>query len=181
MAPTRAPSARLLHSLRSLAIEEPFQKTILRAISTTSSNHQDAEAQRSTRNLNPEETTYIPRFERKLMRTGARLVGSRRRRTALAKSPGIAFDQLPYQCFQEARKILIADREQKVKKIETERARIARLKAVDSSTFPGGDIYKQRRLRSMEAELERLKIVADVNDPNVKRKFEDGKGRCINS
>lgn len=71
---------------------------------------------------------------------------------------------------------MIADREEKVKKIETERSRIARLNTVDSATFPGGEAYKQKRLRSMEAELERLKILADVNDPNVKRRFEDGNG-----
>jgi len=28
----------------------------------------------------------------------------------------------------------------------------------------------------MQAELEQLKILADINDPNVKRRFEDGKG-----
>ena len=103
-------------------------------------------------------------------------VGSRRRRAALAQSPGIPFDELPYQCFQEARSILIADRAEKLKKIETERFRITRLQEMDPNTFPGGDVYKQRRLRSMMAELEKLKILADINDPNVKRRFEDGLG-----
>lgn len=177
MAPSRAPSTLLLHSLRSLTIEKPKSATFIRALSTTKSNLQDAEAQKSSYYRNPDPVNvYVPRLERKLIRAGTRLIGSRRRRAAIAKSPGIPFDQLPYQCFQEARKILIADREEKVKKIEIERSRIARLNTVDPNTFPGGEAYKQRRLRSMEAELERLKILADVNDPNVKRRFEDGNG-----
>ena len=110
------------------------------------------------------------------MRSGRFPIGSRRRRAALSQSPGIPFDELPYQCFQEARKILIADRAEKLSKIEIERARIARLQEVDPSTFPGGEMYKQRRLKSMIVELEKLKILADINDPNVKRRFEDGLG-----
>jgi large subunit ribosomal protein L35 len=160
-----------------LTIETPKPAAFIRALSTTNSTLQDAEAQKPSYYRNPDPVTvHVPRLERKLIRAGTRLIGSRRRRAAIAKSPGIAFDQLPYQCFQEARKVLIADREEKVKKIETERSRIAKLNTVDPSTFPGGEAYKQRRLRSMEAELERLKILADVNDPNVKRRFEDGNG-----
>lgn len=96
---------------------------------------------------------------------------------AIATSQGIPFDQLPYQCFQEARKVLINDRAEKLKKIETERARIARLQNVDAATITGGEAQKQRRLQSMEKELEHIKILADINDPNVKRRFEDGKGK----
>lgn len=72
--------------------------------------------------------------------------------------------------------MLIADREQKLKRIETERARIARLQAMDTTAIPGGDMQKQKRLQSMQQELENLKILADVNDPTVKRRFEDGNG-----
>ena len=179
MAPSRAPSTLLLHSLRSLTIEKPAlaSGTFFRAISTCPSKSQEAEVQKTSYYRNPDPVNvHVPRLERKLIRSGTRLIGSRRRRAAIAKSPGIAFDRLPYQCFQEARKILVADRAEKVQKIETERSRIARLNTVDPATFPGGDAYKQRRLRSMEAELERLKIMADVNDPNVKRRFEDGNG-----
>jgi len=95
---------------------------------------------------------------------------------ALAQSQGIPFDQLPYQCFQEARKILIEDRQEKVKQIESMRTRIARLQEADSNIHRGGEAYKQKRLDSMRRELEHLKILADINDPNVKRRFEDGKG-----
>lgn len=155
--------------------------TVLRTLSTNNPNLQDAAPiqKQPSYYQNPDPlNAYVPRLERKLIRAGRQLIGSRRRRAAIAKSPGIAFDQLPYQCFQEARNVLIADREEKVKKIEVERARIARLTSVDSNTIPGGEASKQRRLKSMGAELERLKILADVNDPDVKRRFEDGKGIC---
>ncbi|KIW91006.1 uncharacterized protein Z519_08789 [Cladophialophora bantiana CBS 173.52] len=177
MAPPRAPSVLLLQSLRSLAIEAPSSRAGLRTFATTSSACQEVEVQKPSYYHNPDPATvHVPRLERKLLRAGQFPVGSRRRRAALAHSPGIPFDELPYQCFQEARKILIADRAEKLKKIETERARIARLREVDPSTFPGGELYKQRRINSMLAELEKLKILADINDPNVKRRFEDGKG-----
>lgn len=180
MAPSRAPSAQLLHSLRTLTIEKPYSAIKFRTITTSAPNCEEAQVEKPSYYRNPQpETVYAPRLERKLLRAGVRPIGSRRRRAAIANSPGIPFDQLPFQCFQEARKILIADREEKVKKIETEKARIARLKDTDSNTFPGGDAYKQRRLRSMHAELEKLKILADVNDPNVKKRFEDGKGQSL--
>ncbi|KIX08474.1 uncharacterized protein Z518_03130 [Rhinocladiella mackenziei CBS 650.93] len=177
MAPSQAPSALLLHSLRSLAIEKPLSRTATRSFTTTVSAREEAQVQKPSFYRNPDPATvYVPRLERKLMRAGRPPIGSRRRRAALAQSAGIPFDQLPYQCFQEARKILIADRAEKLKKIDTERARIARLKDVDASTFPGGEMYKQKRLASMQAELERLKILADINDPDVKRRFENGRG-----
>jgi large subunit ribosomal protein L35 len=177
MAPSKAPSALLLHSLRRLAVEKPNTEGVVRTFSSTRPACQEVEVQKSSYYQNPDPATvHVPRLERKLVRAGSFPIGSRRRRAALAHSPGVPFDELPYQCFQEARKILIADRAEKLKKIETERARIARLQEVDPNTFPGGDVYKQRRLRSMAEELEKLKIHADINDPNVKRRFEDGLG-----
>lgn len=177
MAPSRAPSALLLHSLKSSVIEKPLSAASLRTFTITTSTRQEAEVQKPSYYRNPDPATvYLPRLERRLSKAGQQPIGSRRRRAALAQSPGISFDQLPYQCFQEARKILIADREEKLKKIETERRRIARLRDVDPNNFPGGEAYKQKRLTSMQAELEKLKILADINDPNVKRRFEDGKG-----
>jgi large subunit ribosomal protein L35 len=103
-------------------------------------------------------------------------LGSRRRRAALATTGSIPFEQLPYQCFQEARKILAQDREEKVAKIVAETAKIKRLEATDASTFRGGEPYKQKRLESLRAHVERLKVLADINDPLVKRRFEDGQG-----
>lgn len=95
---------------------------------------------------------------------------------ALQNTHGIPFQELPYQCFQEARQVILADREEKLKEIETMRQRIARLKATEAAD-PGAESRKQVRLRSMQLDLENLKIYADINDPLVKRRFEDGKGQ----
>ncbi|CAI4214816.1 unnamed protein product [Parascedosporium putredinis] len=103
-------------------------------------------------------------------------VGSRRRRAALRSGPNVPFEQLPYQCFQEARAIIRADREEKVEAIRAELAKIARLEAADPSTLKGGERKKELRLTSLREHVEQLKILADINDPVVKRKFEDGVG-----
>ena len=109
------------------------------------------------------------------MRKGIAPVGSRRRRAALQSSSNIPFEQLPYQCFQEARKILLADREEKLKEIESTRQRLSRLQAVPLEEA-GGLQVKKSKTRALELHLERLKIMADINDPIVKKKFEDGLG-----
>ena len=114
--------------------------------------------------------------ERKLMKIGILPIGSRRRRAAIKTSDNIPFEQLPYQCFQEARRVLQVDREKKLKLIQTERLRISTLAAQDVSTINGGEIHKQRRLDSMKRYLEHLKIQADINDPLIKKRFEDGEG-----
>lgn len=123
------------------------------------------------------DTVVGKRQEKKLFRTQHKMpIGSRRRR-AVIKTLGesIPFEQLPYQCFQEARKVLAEDREEKVKTIELFRARIAQLMEVDPAAC-GGEEKKQRRLDSMRKKLEKYKILADINDPLVKKKFEDGHG-----
>ncbi|KAK3945055.1 phosphatidylethanolamine-binding protein [Diplogelasinospora grovesii] len=103
-------------------------------------------------------------------------LGSRRRRAALATTTNIPFEQMPYQTFQEARKILNADRQEKIAQIVKETAKIKRLEAADASTMRGGEAYKQKRLASLREYVEELKILADINDPLVKRRFEDGMG-----
>lgn len=107
-------------------------------------------------------------------------VGSRRRRLIIRDQrqkgeTSVPFTQLPYQCFQEARKFLAEDRKEKVAAIELFRTRIANLMAQDPAVS-GGEENKQRRLESMRRKLEEYKILADVNDPLVKKNFEDGKG-----
>lgn len=67
------------------------------------------------------------------------------------------------------------DREEKVRQIQTQRQRIARLSQQDPS-ISGGEQQKNNRLESMRKHLEHLKILADINDPLVKKKFEDGLG-----
>lgn len=178
MAPSRAPSAQLLRSLRCLTLQHNASRSI-QAFSTTRAHGEQIQVEPAResfyRNPNPE-TVYVPRLERKLAKAGTPPIGSRRRRMAIAQSQGIPFDQLPFQCFQEARKILIEDRQEKIKKIEIMRARISRLQEMDATSQRGGEAYKQKRLESMRRELEHLKILADINDPNVKRRFEDKQG-----
>jgi len=113
--------------------------------------------------------------ERKLIRSGLHPIGSRRRRAALRTSRNIPFEHLPYQCFQETRKILQQDRQEKIKLIETQRGRIERLKT-QVVGHPGNVLDREKRLASMGKYLEELKIWADINDPMVKKRFEDGQG-----
>ncbi|KAG8629834.1 hypothetical protein KVT40_001453 [Elsinoe batatas] len=119
---------------------------------------------------------HTPRLERKLLReTNQTPIGSRRRRAALRNAQQqLPFEQLPYQCFQEARKILAEDRAEKLDAIESTRARIERVKSqqVDAQNIGS----KERNLVSLEQRLEKLKVLADINDPLVKRNFEDGTG-----
>lgn len=148
---------------------------LLRTFSCAASPQDEAQVQQQQpfyRNPNPL-TVSSPRLERRLARAGRPPIGSRRRRVALQESAGIPFEQLPYQCFQEARKVLKEDRDEKLQQIEVERERIARLKARDASEVVGD---KERKLWHMEKHLERLKIYADINDPLVKKRFEDGLG-----
>jgi large subunit ribosomal protein L35 len=125
--------------------------------------------------LDPETVTSI-KGEKALMKSGVLPIGSRRRRAAIKSSDNIPFEQLPYLCFQEARKVLQEDREEKLQLIATERSRISNIVARDASTFKGGELEKNRKLLSMRRHLEWLKIQADINDPLIKKRFEDGKG-----
>lgn len=118
------------------------------------------------------------KVERKLMRQGVMPVGSRRRRAALQHSSNIPFEHLPFQCFQEARKVLLTDREEKLKEIESVRQKLSRLQAL-SAEEAGGEQSRKSRIVALELRLERLKILADINDPIVKRRFEDGLGNLI--
>lgn len=89
----------------------------------------------------------------------------------------VPFEQLPYQAFQEARAILAADRQEKVAKIQEELAKIAALESKDASLVKGGQSMKDTKLASLRRYVEQLKIQADINDPLVKKRFEDGLGK----
>jgi large subunit ribosomal protein L35 len=152
----------------------------MRAVRTFTSscrslNETVQEAKPSSRTFDPL-TVTSRKGEKALMRKGIFPVGSRRRRAALKTSDNIPFEQLPYQCFQEARKVLQADREEKIKAIGEERKKIARLIEQDPSTIKGGETQKQIRLDSLRRYIEKLKILADINDPLIKKRFEDGEG-----
>jgi large subunit ribosomal protein L35 len=121
-------------------------------------------------------TVTSKKGEKALMKTGIYPIGSRRRRAAIQSSDNIPFEQLPYQCFQEALKVLKADRAEKLEQIKTERLRISNLMAQDAANIKGGQVTKDRRLDSMRRYLEKLKIEADINDPLIKKRFEDGEG-----
>ncbi len=121
-------------------------------------------------------TVTSSREERRLMRSGVQPIGSRRRRAALKSSDNIAFEQLPYQCFQEALKVLKTDREEKLEMIRLQRLRISNLVVKDPAEFRGGLAFKEKSLGSMRRYLEELKILADINDPLIKKRFEDGEG-----
>ncbi len=114
-----------------------------------------------------------------LVRTqGVQPIGSRRRRAALQSSDNVPFEQMPYQCFQEARKVLQTDREEKLAQIAEMRKRIAHWQDV-SAADQGGEFAKRGKLVRMHKHLEELKILADINDPVIKKRFEDGEGMAF--
>lgn len=171
----------LVRGLRQTVLAQP---TTIRSISLSAGRLDGAatttttqQSQKPADPFNSDPNTVLGRrAERALAKAGTPPVGSRRRRAALRSGPNIPFEQLPYQCFQEARAIIRADREEKVEAIRAELAKIARLEAADPSTLKGGERKKELRLTSLREHVEQLKILADINDPVVKRKFEDGVG-----
>lgn len=151
-------------------------------ISTTATRSEEATVETSNTStppppppkLNPNLIT-TRKEEHLLAAEGRTPIGSRRRRAALQTTSNIPFEQLPYQCFQEARKILAADRETKLVQIEEERKRIAKVHATPIEKLEG-EASKKGKLIAMHKYLEELKILADINDPIVKKRFEDGDG-----
>ena len=115
------------------------------------------------------------RHEKREQELGHRLVGSRRLRASKLSVSNLPFEQLPYQCFQEARNVLRADRKEKIAQIVEERKRIRKAEALDPSEC-GGEAAKKGKIIAMYKHLERLKVLADINDPMIKKRFEDGKG-----
>lgn len=184
------PLARCLQCTRHNRIaSRSFSTTLQRAQEETTSQPPSADpsppppsaenraAQRRLR-INPE-TVSNPKRERWLVRgdkPGQHPIGSRRRRAALASSARIPFHELPYQCFQEARKVLKEDRAEKVAEIEELRAKIAKWKTTEVP--PERQAKKELQIQSWKRHIERLKIFADINDPLVKKNFEDGFGKC---
>ncbi|TKA76451.1 hypothetical protein B0A55_06095 [Friedmanniomyces simplex] len=125
-------------------------------------------------------TASTPAAEKQLAQQRQVPVGSRRRRAALASTTQIPFVQLPYQCFQEARAFLREDRQEKLEAIRAQRDKIARLGDQVVVGEQDGEVErrkqreKENRVRSMGRRLAEMKVLADINDPVVKKKFEDG-------
>ncbi|KAK4229804.1 phosphatidylethanolamine-binding protein [Podospora fimiseda] len=162
-----------------------FSSTSRRSDEPTTTNNVDSEAAKLAADaallgqkpkLASETTVVAQGSEQELAKFLAPGLGSRRRRAAMATTGNIPFELLPYQCFQEARKVLAQDREEKIAKIVAETNRIKQIEATDPKVYRGGEEYKQKRLESLRKHVEELKIMADINDPSVKRRFEDGMG-----
>lgn len=134
-----------------------------------------AKSELKARWLDPN-TTTLPWAEKKLIKKGINPIGSRRRRAAVRQTLNIPFEQLPYHCFQEARKLLAEDRAQKLDAIRKAYQKLRSAEAQPASKNRGGEDYKAKKLRSLRKHLAYLKVQADMNDPAVKRKFEDGFG-----
>lgn len=168
--------------LRCLAQRNPRIICTSRSLTTTALKHDESSLQSTNNPQVPFDPVLVSthKQETKPTNTGVRLIGSRRRRAAIESigSRSVPFEQLPYQCFQEARKILHADREEKIKQIEVERKRIAKAQAQDVASC-GGAASKKGRLIAMHKHLEHLKILADSNDPVIKKRFEDGQGTWL--
>lgn len=124
--------------------------------------------------FDPEHVSKPSQERRLIAETGKQPVTSRRRRYMLKQSQNIPFEQLPFQCFQEARKVLQEDRAEKLEQIRVQRERIERLQA--QNVAPQDEGKKAHRLDSMRRSLDKLKVLADINDPVVKRTFEDKQG-----
>ena len=174
------PSLNSFHHVHRKGLIISLTAQCLRCLSVSASPSDEAPLHTVSTSPNPPTTldpllVSTPKEERQLTRTGVQLIGSRRRRAALQVPDSIPFEQLPYQCFQEARKILATDREEKLRQIEAQRQRIMRWQARDPAEC-GGQTKMNGKLIGMQKHLEHLKILADINDPMIKMRFEDGKG-----
>ncbi|KAH0497730.1 hypothetical protein TgHK011_005016 [Trichoderma gracile] len=178
MSRCQAVARPLARQLRQQCSIRPFTSGAARAAEVqqqqqTSSSSSSAQ-QPSPLDLDP--NSVLPEFEAPLIKAGKMPVGSRRRRVALRTTAAIPFEQLPYQAFQEARAVLAADRQEKVAKIREQLDKIAALEAKDAAQVKGGEKMKETKLASLRRSVEELKILADINDPLVKKRFEDGLG-----
>lgn len=175
MPPCQKAARPLTQYLRNVQLSSHSARSIRTFASSSRSNEPATENASFTPVFDPATVTSI-KGEKALMRSGLLPIGSRRRRAAVKSSDNIPFEQLPYQCFQEALKVLKADREEKMKEIQTERLRISNLEAQNVGNIKGGEKERQNRLYHMKKHLEWLKIQADINDPLIKKRFEDGEG-----
>ena len=165
-----------LHCLRHAARRLP--KATCSPRSFTASTHRKDESLEPASSPAPSpppitpNTISTPPKERQI---SAYIKGPRRRRGVILPFDAMPFEQMPYQCFQEARAVLAEERVRKLAEIETMKKRIARWQDVPASDL-GGEYVKKGKLVRMQNYLEKLKILADSNDPVIKKRFEDGMG-----
>ncbi|KAL7785278.1 PEBP-like protein [Trichoderma ceciliae] len=175
MSRCQAVARPLARQLRRKCAVRPFTAVAARA-ATAQAQQSSADAPTQPGPLDLDPNSVLPEFESLLIKEGKMPIGSRRRRVAMRTTPNIPFEQLPYQAFQEARAVLAADRQDKVAKIKEELEKIAALENKDASLVQGGQSMKDTKLASLRRYVEQLKIQADINDPLVKKRFEDGLG-----
>lgn len=135
----------------------------------------ESRAELKARWLDPN-TTTLAWAERKLLKQGRNPIGNRRRRAAVRQTPDIPFEQLPYHAFQEARKLLAADRAEQLEEIKQAHQRVKTVEATPAEKYRHGELRRGLKLYNLRKHVEYLKIQADINDPNVKRRFQDGQG-----
>ncbi|CAM1507825.1 Fc.00g046730.m01.CDS01 [Cosmosporella sp. VM-42] len=173
MSRCQAVARPLARQLRQQCVLRPFTTSAAAKATDATAATTPAEP---TNPLDLDPNTVLPEFEEQLVRAGKMPIGSRRRRVAIRTTGDIPFEHLPYQAFQEARKILAQDREEKLRKLNVAVEKIAHLEKKDVNAVKGGQYMKDTKLASLRREVDRLKILADVNDPLVKKRFEDGLG-----
>lgn len=159
------------------AAARPFTSGIARAADVQPPTTTEAPEPKQPSPLDLDPNSVLPEFEAALIKAGKMPIGSQRRRVAMRTTGDVPFEQLPYQAFQEARKILAADREDKLAKLTAELEKIAALESKDPGMIKGGQKMKDTKLASLRRYVAQLKILADVNDPLVKKRFEDGLGK----
>ena len=169
---TARPLAQYLRCTRHDRITLP-----VRCLSLSATRRSEVETQQTTSRPPLDPLLVTTRKQERALLRQQRLIpiSSRRRRAALQDTSSIPFEQLPYQCFQEARNVLQEDRQEKLEEIRVQRERIERLME-QVVVGENEEKRKEHRLGSMRRHLENLKILADINDPLVKKKFEDGQG-----
>ncbi|KAL4968919.1 mitochondrial 54S ribosomal protein mL38 [Aspergillus stella-maris] len=148
-----------------------------RAFQTTTAVQEQAQAEPAKQAFHKSPDPALvssKRLEKRLMRQGILPIGSRRRRAALQGSDNVPFEQLPFQCFQEAQKVLRANRDEKLKEIASTAEKIARIEALPEAQRATHSTHA--KLRALQHHVTKLQVLADINDPLVKKKFEDGKG-----
>ncbi|KAH8734018.1 phosphatidylethanolamine-binding protein [Ilyonectria robusta] len=166
----------LARQLRPQCLSRPFTSAAARAADVPPQAETASTPPPAVNPLDLDPNTVLPEFEEQLVKAGKMPIGSRRRRVAMRTTTDIPFEHLPYQAFQEARKILAADREQKLAQITQTLNKISLLEKKDDAEVKGGLERKNIKLASLRRHADELKILADVNDPIVKKRYEDGLG-----
>lgn len=72
--------------------------------------------------------------------------------------------------------MLAEDRAEKLELIKKAYQRLKNAEAMPAEKYSGGEDLKKKTVLSLRNYLDYLKVQADINDPAVQRRFEDGFG-----